>query len=138
MVAERMVRVLWLGLWCCLVVTVLPACAGPDSAEGGAAAVERAAETTPADAGERVPGEYIVAVKAGGIEEIASVFADHGPTVLRDLGRGRYLIHLADDPGPEAVADLAAAAASIRHAEPNRVYRLPTPPGGGKRLGDDR
>ena len=128
------------GLIVALTAAVLPACAGPERAApagGGGGSPPGVAEMRGGEAGERVPGEYIVAVEdEGGPADIDAAFAAHGPEIVRDMGRGRFLIRLADDPGPRAVAEAAAAAPAILHAEPNRIYRTPTPPNSGKRFGE--
>lgn len=85
-----------------------------------------AGKSTP-EKGERVPGEYIVGLKGGDVDKVLEVFAGFAPSIKKDMGRGRFLIKLADDPGPEAVAERVATIPSVRYAEPNRVVGIPTP-----------
>jgi len=47
-----------------------------------------------------VPGEYIVTLdKDYQLKDLEKQFSSYGLTIVRDIGRGRYLIHLDEDPG---------------------------------------
>jgi len=76
----------------------------------------------------RVPGQYIVTLKESGRSEtLIEVFKQYGIKSIQDLSRGRYLITLEQDPGPEAVASQAANASDIEQVQANYLYRTMPP-----------
>ena len=77
---------------------------------------------------DRVPGQYIITLKAGvAVEILQDVFAEFGLASVRDLAKGRYLITLEKDPGPEDITRHAATSSSIEYVQPNYVYRTMPP-----------
>lgn len=119
-------------LLCSLAVLALPVMAGctpcTTTPNTGNAGMENG-ESVATNKGERVPGEYIIAFDNSADEDLAqAVFGDYAPTVKRDMGGGLLLIILEEDPGPAVIAEIAKEFEFIRYAEPNRVYRIPTPP----------
>lgn len=80
----------------------------------------------PADNGRRqfVPGEYIVTVQSGGnADTVGEVYASYGIEKLEPLGRGRFLIRLARDPGLAAARRAGLASRHVAAVERNFVYR---------------
>ncbi len=76
----------------------------------------------------RVPGEYIVTIDESGDEErIRELFEAYLVEKVKDLGRGRFLIKLEQDPGPEVVKRKGLESAFIKHVQPNYIYRPMTP-----------
>ena len=72
----------------------------------------------------RVPGQYIVKLKEQGTEEtLRTLFAEFGIKSIQDLSKGRYLITLEKDPGPEDISRQAATVAGIEYVQPNFIYR---------------
>jgi len=76
----------------------------------------------------RVPGQYIVTLKESGRSEtLTEVFKQYGIKSIQDLSRGRYLITLEQDPGPEEINKQAATASDIEQVQPNYLYRTMPP-----------
>ena len=76
----------------------------------------------------RLSGQYIVTLKEGTSAEILNeVFKQYGIKSIQDLSRGRYLITLEQDPGPEALANQAATVSDIEEVQPNYIYRTMPP-----------
>jgi hypothetical protein len=76
----------------------------------------------------RVPGQYIVTLKkSGSSETLTRVFQQYGIKSIQDLSRGRYLITLEQDPGPEEMANQAATVSDIEEVQPNYIYRTMPP-----------
>ena len=76
----------------------------------------------------RVPGQYIVTLKEGGsTETLNEVFDEYGIQSIKDLSKGRYLITLEKDPGPESITKQAATSSEIEHVQPNYIYRTMQP-----------
>jgi len=72
----------------------------------------------------RLPGQYLVTLKEGGsAETLTEVFKQYGIKSIQDLSRGRYLITLEQDPGPEALVKQALTASDIAAVQPNYIYR---------------
>ncbi len=69
-------------------------------------------------------GEYIVTLgKSVCIEDIKQQFSAYGPNVIEDLGRGRYLIHLEQDPGLDALKKINCFKASTCKIQHNFKYK---------------
>jgi len=76
----------------------------------------------------RVPGQYIVTLKAGASSEILTeLFNQYGIKSIQNLARGQYLISLERDPGPEEIAKQASSVAEIEAVQPNYLYRTMPP-----------
>jgi hypothetical protein len=76
----------------------------------------------------RLPGQYIVTLKEGvSPETLTKVFNKYGIKSTKDLSRGRYLVNLVQDPGPEAIAKQAATSSDIEEVQPNYIYRTMPP-----------
>lgn len=109
---------------------LLPGCAaamGPGTGDGPG---NRAAGPAPAQ-GDYVPGQVIARFRPGVTpERVAALVAPLGLAVERPLRLERtYLLRITDGaPVPEAIERLGTLAA-LEYAEPNRLYRLPEPPG---------
>ena len=78
----------------------------------------------------RLPGQYIVTLKEGAsVDVLTQVFQPYGIKSMRDLSRGRYLIILQRDPGPEEITKQAATSSVIEAVQPNFVYQtMPSTP----------
>ena len=75
---------------------------------------------------DRAIAEYLVRL-APGTEAVVilEALAEHGPTIVHDLGRDRYLVRLSSDPGPDALSE--SIQIPILDISPSRVYRNPRP-----------
>ncbi len=72
----------------------------------------------------RVPGEYIVVIEREDAEDIIrALYSAYALQRIKDLGRGRYLINLASDPGPDIVIQHALESADVEMVQPNYRYR---------------
>jgi len=90
--------------------------------------VEPRTITTQSATENRVSGQYLVTLKEGGsAETLTEVFKQYGIISIQDLSRGRYLITLEQDPGPEAIVSQAATASDIEQVQPNYLYRTMPP-----------
>ncbi|MCG6887573.1 MAG: hypothetical protein LJE74_10215 [Proteobacteria bacterium] len=79
-------------------------------------------------ANNRVPGEYLVTLTASGNpESLRSVFNAYGVKAIREFSKGRYLVVLEHDPGPEEIAERVAASTDIVRVQPNFIYHGTTP-----------
>lgn len=63
----------------------------------------------------------------GSEETLHKVFAEFGIKSIQDLSKGRYLITLEKDPGPEDITKQAATISDIKHVQPNYIYRTMQP-----------
>lgn len=71
----------------------------------------------------RAPGEYLVTVVApGGAKAIVDLYGPFGIKGIRDLGHNRYLVTLAEDPGPARMEQLRSQDDHIQAVQPNFVY----------------
>jgi hypothetical protein len=76
----------------------------------------------------RVPAQYIVSLKEDSNTQILTeVFQQYGIKSIKDLSRGRYVITLEQDPGPDEISKQAATSTEILSVQPNYIYRA-TPP----------
>ena len=118
-----------------LIVAALTACAGPDpEAVASPDSNSPPAESPVAAAGDRVPGEYIVTLSPeAGAEVITRALTAYAPVLGRDLGEGRYLVHIGTDPGPDKVSAAIRVESAIKAIQPNFVYRA-TPATTGPKL----
>src|SRR5690242_8902018 len=66
----------------------------------------------------RVPGEYLVTLAEGAdVKAIAAVYGRFGIKATRSLGNNLFLVTLAEDPGPEKLAELRSA--QVKAIQPN-------------------
>lgn len=73
----------------------------------------------------RVPGEYIITLRPDADPaRIAGVYRGIGITRVQDLGHGKYLIHVSNDPGTEAVLEIGDTAGVVEAVQPNFIYRM--------------
>jgi hypothetical protein len=71
-----------------------------------------------------VQGEYIVTVDEGAGEEIVrQAFVSFNLVTCEDLGKGRYLVKIHPDPGPETVVRKAVSLPGIKAVQPNYTYQ---------------
>lgn len=99
----------WIGL-----TSLLLACA---SGKPAGSPAEPAAQS-------RVPGEYVITLRPNADPaRINAVYRGLGLTRVQDLGHGKYLIHLSDDPGTDAVLDVGDTAGVVDAVQPNFTYR---------------
>ena len=111
-------------LLCIIACTLVASCS--DSANQKSEEL-RTIKTRPATEN-RVPGQYIVTLKEGiSIELLQEVFAEFGVKSVKDISKGRYLITLEKDPGPEVITKQAATSSEIEYAQPNYIYRTMQP-----------
>ena len=76
----------------------------------------------------RLVGQYIVTLKEGrSSETLTEVFKQFGIKSIKDLSRGRYLITLDQDPGPEEMTKQTANSSEIEDVQPNYIYRTMPP-----------
>ncbi len=79
----------------------------------------------------RVPAEYLVTLAAGADPAaIAAAYGRFGVKGTRDLGRGVFLVTLAEDPGPGAMEEARRGDPRIQAVQPNFVYQAIDAPGG--------
>jgi hypothetical protein len=106
---------------CCMLVSGCTDAANQKNVEPRTLATQPATEN-------RLPGQYIVTLKeSGSSETLTEVFKQYGIKSIQDLSRGRYLITLEQDPGPEEMANQAATASDIEQVQPNFIYRTMPP-----------
>ncbi len=80
----------------------------------------------------RVAGEYLLVTRPGTAPAILrQAFSAFRPRRLEALGANRWLIVLEADPGPQAMAQVAAQHAAILDCQPNYRYRQQRLPGRG-------
>jgi hypothetical protein len=80
--------------------------------------------TGPSGRSDRVPGEYLVTLRGPGDEAtVRRALAPHVVREVRDLGRGRFLVRLADDPGLDTLRRDALASGEVVDVQPNYIYR---------------
>ncbi len=80
-------------------------------------------------AGNRVPGEYIITVPEGSdVSIIKKLFSDYGLIKIKSIqkykGKQRYLIKLKQDPGPDEMKKIAEKTDTIIHIQPNYIYKI--------------
>ncbi|HEY8370453.1 MAG TPA: hypothetical protein VIM86_14175 [Thermodesulfobacteriota bacterium] len=74
--------------------------------------------------GQRVPGEYLVTVRAGTDERrIRDLFAEYQVAGLRRVRDDVFLLRIAKDPGPEAVRARGLSSPDVTAVQPNYAYR---------------
>ena len=79
-----------------------------------------------AERSSRVAGEYIVGLESGADpERVKERFVGYGIAEWRLLREDTWLLHVQQDPGPEAFAEAAKTSPGIRYIEPNRIYTIP-------------
>jgi hypothetical protein len=72
----------------------------------------------------RVLGEYIVTIDESGDEaRIREFFEAYSVKKVKDLGRGRFLIKLEQDPGPEVIKRKGLESPFVKRVQPNYIYR---------------
>lgn len=72
----------------------------------------------------RVLGEYIVTIRESGDEAlIRELFEANFVIKIEDLGRGRFLIKLEQDPGPEVINRKGLESPFVKRVQPNYIYR---------------
>jgi len=72
----------------------------------------------------QLPGQYIVTLKKGANSEtLTSVFEHYGIKSIQEFSKGRYLIILEHDPGPDTITQQAAASSEIDTVQPNYTYQ---------------
>lgn len=109
-------------------VALLAAAGGATCVGSSETGVEKKVEAVNARDPHRVAGEYIVTVRPGGSNaEVRRVFGQYGIKSVKDLGKGRFLVKVDRDPGPQAMEATSARAGSIHRAQPNYKYRIPKP-----------
>jgi hypothetical protein len=91
---------------------------------GGAAGAPDPPAPPAATRGDRAPGEYLVTLREGGDEAaLRRALARHALREVEALGRGRFLVRLADDPGLDALRRDALASGEVVDVQPNFAYR---------------
>lgn len=69
--------------------------------------------------------EYIIVLKEGiEIEAVVETLTKYGGRTIRDLGRGRYLVSLALDPGIDALQQDPELIKGILSIQPNHRYSI--------------
>lgn len=95
-------------------------CADTAGPAGGARGVAPVVGRQP----QRVPGEYLVTVRKGTDERrIRDLYAEYRVVGLRRVRDDVFLLALANDPGPEAVAERGRSSGDVAAVQPNYVYR---------------
>lgn len=99
----------------------------------GACTINSPPEPTPrlrpmprVDKPDRVPGEYIVTLKAGAKDhhqDVRNVYADFGIIHMKPIGNNRYVLKLERDPGLSVIKQKAEHAPAIESVQPNFIYR---------------
>ncbi|MFL6713772.1 MAG: hypothetical protein ACJ8LN_12720 [Sulfurifustis sp.] len=83
-----------------------------------------AAAPEPAAAQSRVPGEYIITLRPDADPaRITPIYRDLGLSRVQDLGHGKYLIHVSNDPGADTLLEIGDAAGVVEAVQPNFIYR---------------
>ena len=73
---------------------------------------------------DRVAGEYIVTVQAGGDEVLLRrLYATYGVRDIAELGPHRFLVKLERDPGLDEIRRAGLASGQVSAVQPNFVYR---------------
>ncbi|HEX7126288.1 MAG TPA: hypothetical protein VF406_11055 [Thermodesulfobacteriota bacterium] len=73
---------------------------------------------------QRVPGEYLVTVRAGTDERrIRDLYAEYQVVGLRRVRDDVFLLRIGKDPGPEAVETRGLSSPDVTAVQPNHVYR---------------
>ena len=76
--------------------------------------------------GDRVPGEYIVILKAAasiGDRTVSDVYAGFGSIRVSAIGERHYLLKFEKDPGLQLIKQKANEVAAIESVQPNFLYR---------------
>lgn len=79
-----------------------------------------------AEQADRVPGEYIVTLKAGAKDrhqDVRNVYTDFGIIHMKPIGNNRYVLKLERDPGLSVIKQKAEHAPAIESVQPNFIYR---------------
>ena len=75
---------------------------------------------------DRVPGEYIVTLKAAVNDyhqEVRSAYAGFGIIHMKPIENNRYLLKLERDPGLSVIKQKAEQTPAIESVQPNFIYR---------------
>jgi hypothetical protein len=116
----------WLGeAMRCTGLAILSMSLGISCSNNGKPSIPRTNTEQPGMYGEnRMPGEYIVSLDEGGNEALVrKLYEAYQVKNLEDLGRGRFLIKLENDPGPEVIERKGMESAHIKSVQPNYLYR---------------
>lgn len=106
------------------VLSLLATCSVSGCSDNGQPPVERTTGKSDIYREERVPGEYIVTL-SGDVSDtlIRELFEEYAVTTIENLGRGRFLIRLEYDPGPQVIERIGAESPSVEHIQPNYIYQ---------------
>lgn len=73
---------------------------------------------------DRVPGEYIVTLRIDDSKGIVrELYVAYGVLKVTDIGRGRYLLKIQNDPGFAVMKTIVKNSPAIISIQPNFVYR---------------
>jgi hypothetical protein len=75
---------------------------------------------------DRVPGEYIVTLKAGSQDlrqDVSNAYSDFGVIHVMPIGNDRYVLKLERDPGPSVIEQRANRVPGVESVQPNFIYR---------------
>lgn len=75
---------------------------------------------------DRVPGEYIVTLKAGAKDrhqDVRNVYSDYGVIHVKPIGNNRYVLKLERDPGLSEIKQKSEHTPAIESVQPNFIYR---------------
>lgn len=75
---------------------------------------------------DRVPGEYIVTLKAGAKDrhqDIRNAYTNFGVIHVKPIGNNRYVLKLERDPGLSVIKLRAEQTSAIESVQPNFIYR---------------
>lgn len=75
---------------------------------------------------DRVPGEYIVTLKAGAKDrhqDVRKAYSDFGVIHVLPIGENRYVLKLERDPGLSEIKRKAENSPAIESVQPNFIYR---------------
>jgi hypothetical protein len=79
-----------------------------------------------AEQADRVPGEYIVTLKAGAKDrhqDVRNVYSEFSVIHVKPVGNNRYVLKLERDPGLSVIKQKAEHAPAIESVQPNFIYR---------------
>lgn len=107
-------------------VALLAVAGGATCVGSSETAMEKKVDAVESRDAHRAAGEYIVTVRPGGAgAQVRRVFGQYGIKSVKDLGKGRFLVKVDRDPGPQAMEAISARAGSIHRVQPNYKYRIP-------------
>ena len=108
-----------------IVLTLLAVTVGTSCSGNGKPPLPRTYTEQPSVSREnRVPGEYIVTIDESGDEaRIRELFEAYFVIKIEDLRRGRFLIKLEQDPGPEVIKRKGLESPFVKRVQPNYIYR---------------